>query len=274
MASQPSTLRPAVVVIGDGRPVEFSEALADLERRSMLHRLDVLPHERELAAAVGRMEATPNVVVLLQQRPGEWTAARVEQVHARWPLARLVMLLGSWCEGEPRTGRPPPGVARVYWHQWAPQSGRYWDQQGQGPHPWNLPRSHSPLDVFLETSTVKQGGGELIAIEAADESSFDSLAETLARAGYCTARWRSQRPGDVRGASVLIWDDPGRSRHDLLRLRECCESAGGTPVIAMSGMLRWDDWQAARRWGVAHLLAKPFDLEDLLWCVRIPVRNR
>jgi hypothetical protein len=256
------------MVIGDRAPAEFSEALADLEQRSALQRIDCLSSEPDLRSAVTDSDVAPAIVVLLQHRPGEWTAEQVERVHARWPLARLVILLGSWCEGEPRTGRPPPGVARVYWHQWEAQAGRYWDQQGEGAHPWNLPRSHAPLDGFLEAGVSRPAAGELIAIEAIEESSFDALAETLVRAGYRTVRWRIDRPGEVRGAAALIWDDPGRSRNDWLRLGECCASASGTPVVALSGMLRWDDWQTARRWGVAHLLAKPFDLEDLLWCVR------
>ena len=47
---------------------------------------------------------------------GNGSHCDVEQLRRRVPLAGMVSLLGSWCEGETRTGRPVKGVLRTYWY--------------------------------------------------------------------------------------------------------------------------------------------------------------
>src|SRR5262245_51191431 len=60
----------------------------------------------------------PELIVLTQSRPGEVSCEAVDRLRSAAPLSRLVGLLGSWCEGEVRSGHPWPAVERVYWHQW------------------------------------------------------------------------------------------------------------------------------------------------------------
>ena len=61
---------------------------------------------------------TPEVIVLLQTRPGSIRQFDVERLHCLAPLARLMVVAGPWCEGELRSGRPIQGVTRILWHQW------------------------------------------------------------------------------------------------------------------------------------------------------------
>jgi len=270
------TFQPDVLVIGDSSPVEFQHVLSDLDRRAVRSTLELLPAADSMPERLSEVKVEPTLVFLAQNRPGEWTSPRVEAVHRRWPAARLVMLLGSWCEGELRTGRPVPGVARTYWHQWAAHAGRYWEQRGAGEHPWNLPRTSTSVEQLQLVANVAMGQRDksrLVAIDAVDTRAYDALAESLFRDGHQVARWRTDAGGEVRGADVLIWDDPGRSRTDWGRLRACRESSVGIPLIAIGGMVRWDDWLAAREWGVELVLAKPFDLADLLWAVRAAGRS-
>ena len=50
--------------------------------------------------------------------PGQFSCEAIDRIRTRAPLARLVGLLGSWCEGEVRSGQPWPGTIRIYAHQW------------------------------------------------------------------------------------------------------------------------------------------------------------
>ena len=55
-------------------------------------------------------------------------------------MSPLLAILGSWCEGETRTGRPLPGVARTYWHQWLSRCGKDLERIAAGECPaWGLP---------------------------------------------------------------------------------------------------------------------------------------
>ena len=65
-----------------------------------------------------------DVIVVAEDRPGQYSEETIDRLRRLAPLARVVGLLGSWCEGESRTGRPWPASIRVYWHQWLPRFGR------------------------------------------------------------------------------------------------------------------------------------------------------
>ena len=63
-------------------------------------------------------EIAVDVIVVAQAYPGQFSGEALDRLARLAPLARVVVLLGSWCEGEVRSGRPWPGAIRVYWHQW------------------------------------------------------------------------------------------------------------------------------------------------------------
>lgn len=62
-----------------------------------------------------------DLIVLAESRPGEYSATSIDELRACAPLARVWRLLGSWCEGEQRSGHPPAGCINTYWHQWEPR---------------------------------------------------------------------------------------------------------------------------------------------------------
>ncbi len=267
---------PIVHLFGDDSPPEFGPALDCLRKHAITHHCaaDSLTVHRDSTAGGSLSQpllSSPDVILLLQNRPGQWSAEMVERLHARWPLARLVALLGSWCEGEPRTGRPLPGVARVLWHQWEAVFGRYWESAGDAPHPWRLPRTQAATEPFLADVIEPARGSRLssprplVAIEAVETAGFEALADACRAAGYAVARWRADAPREVQGAAVLVWDEPGWSHEDLDRLQSCVLGAAEVPVIAILGMLRWEDWVRARGLGAAVVLAKPFVLADFCW---------
>jgi hypothetical protein len=64
------------------------------------------------------VEQSYDLVVLAQSRRDQFLDSEVEELITNFPAAPVVGLLGSWCEGESRSGKPYPGVIQVYWHQW------------------------------------------------------------------------------------------------------------------------------------------------------------
>ena len=61
----------------------------------------------------------PELVLLAQARPGADDPSQLERLRAVAPLTRVVVVAGSWCEGELRTGHPAAGVVRLYWYELA-----------------------------------------------------------------------------------------------------------------------------------------------------------
>src|SRR5262245_27178576 len=94
--------QPLVQICGDADYRDFGDAIA------------LLRAEAKLNEAAG---ACPELIVVAQSRPGTFALDRVVSLRQRAPLAGVVGLLGSWCEGETRTGRTWPGVERLYWYE-------------------------------------------------------------------------------------------------------------------------------------------------------------
>ena len=103
-----------ILVLGDMRRAEFRAAQRALDATG---RVNAVSGAAAAEAALQRLEVRPELIVIAQSYPGEFTAAQVDRLRRHAPLARVVALLGSWCEGELRTGRPWPGAIRLYRHQ-------------------------------------------------------------------------------------------------------------------------------------------------------------
>ena len=109
---------PRVLLIGDEHHPEFRAATDWLREHTELIVAATGDDARgELARRRGVDDGPPlepDVMVVAQSRPGQFAAQDLEQLLGLAPLARLVALLGSWCEGETRTGHPWPGVMRLF----------------------------------------------------------------------------------------------------------------------------------------------------------------
>src|SRR2546427_7236671 len=98
--------------VGGWQHAEFSEAVAWLKSRAACLLFDDAGTADSNLRTVEAANA-PIAMVLVQSRPGQISRGSVERLHAAAPLARLVALVGTWCDGELRSGRPWPGVVRV-----------------------------------------------------------------------------------------------------------------------------------------------------------------
>ena len=106
----------SILLLGDTDRAEFQDAWPRLGSWGAVWAFT------EIAAATAALAAgkiVPDVIVVVQAFPGQFSHAMVDRLRRAAPLARLIGLLGSWCEGETRTGSPWPGAVRTYWHQWA-----------------------------------------------------------------------------------------------------------------------------------------------------------
>ncbi len=102
------------LLVGDVQRTEFREAASCLERMAAVEQA----RDVEAAQAVLDREYAPDAIVVAQSYPGEFSHEAVDRLRRAAPLARIIGLMGTWCEGDLRSGRPWPATARLYWHQW------------------------------------------------------------------------------------------------------------------------------------------------------------
>ncbi len=230
--------------------------------------------------------AAPRWIVVLQSWPGEILPADVDHLRRAAPLARIRAVVGSWCEGETRSGKPWPSVPRASWSHWAATLARELRDTAQDrASPWSLPATASAEEALLAAIDPRGPAPSIgdtspgLLIVARERETREALADAAAARGYraraiaspadwsksfaasdASAEPRSWNPG------AILWDTTPAVVGDRNIVERVSRAAAGAPVLAMVGFPRADDARA-REAGVAALVAKPYLLDDLFWRV-------
>lgn len=256
---------PRLLLVGDLERDEFrlaTQGIASLCR---------LVHTSHLEAAFEHLAGSadpPDVIALAQARPGQFAVETVDALRKQAPLARVVGLLGAWCEGETRTGTPWPGVVRLYWHQWAARLAQElaWLARGHCPT-WGLPATCGDDERLLWADSLPHNDRPgLVAIDSASAEMGEFLGSALSARGLGVV-W-SWRDGTLqaRGVSAVVWDCPGSlDAGQLARLACTAAQYPAAGLIALVGFPRGEDALSALSAGAAAVISKPLLLADLFW---------
>ena len=257
---------PVAWLIGDAGHLDFRASVELLNATATVHQFkDAQEAWRE---PIG-LDRHPDVFVFAASRPGMMRARDLEQLRCRLPLVGVVALLGSWCEGEARTGRPVPGLSRCYWYDFP----NWWHWQlelmasGHCPD-WALPATADDHDRSKRRPRqIGEPTAGLIVLQATCWETGDVLADALRTSGYATV-WqpRGGRGARIRGAAAGIWEGRQLDEPELCQLAEFCEQLAkdAAPVVALADFPRRDRYEVAIQAGAAAMLGKPWLNADLL----------
>ncbi|MBR5710193.1 MAG: hypothetical protein IKX40_05505 [Thermoguttaceae bacterium] len=98
-----------ICVVGDANQPEFQYALSNIFNGAYVC----------YAASIEdffRLNPSPDVVVMLQSYPGEYSIPEMERIIQSNPIASLILVTSSWGEGERRTGTPIRDAIRIAWY--------------------------------------------------------------------------------------------------------------------------------------------------------------
>ncbi|HBO45647.1 MAG TPA: hypothetical protein DD670_17310 [Planctomycetaceae bacterium] len=248
--------------LGDSGRNEFREARASLDRFARV------VESARVADALALLDSSfaPAMIVLAQGYPGQFSNDSVDRLRRAAPLARIVGLLGSWCEGEARTGRPWPAAIRIYWHQWPGQGDRELASLAAGVRSaWSLPGTATEEERLLAAAPFSQRRRDgLVAICARRHEVHDWLTAACRSRGYATVQLRPDRPTRIDGARAVLFDASTADDPEMAPLRRLHHDLdGGTPILAMLDFPRVEDRDRARAAGASAILSKPLLLDDL-----------
>jgi hypothetical protein len=260
-----------ILFLGDGDRAEFRHA-----RRS----LDALGRvagfcDAESAAAALAAEGSADVIIIAEAYPGEFPHSAVDRLRRLAPLARVIALLGSWCEGEMRTGKPWPAAIRVYWHQWPARSERELRSLLNGCNStWRLPCTATDEDRLLvaaEAPLPKRQGLVVLHTHQAEREAW--LAAACRACGFATAWVCPPHVARIRGAAAAIFDGTDFQGRELGELRQFSAMLAAAPVIALADFPRSEDRDRILAAGAAEVLSKPLLIEDLAWAFGLGPTN-
>ncbi len=254
---------PRVLIVGAALAPELADLVAAARSRWQAAQVDSL-HE-----TADRLDAEPgfSLIVLLQSRPGQFLASDVLALQLAAPLARWLVLLGPWSEGEMQTGSPLPGVARIYWRQRQRLLSL-------------LDRIHSGLRTELSlppTATMAERIGQaasdpparlavdLIGVVTREKTTFDALAD-VCRSGGCSSIWLlpQQPPPKLRTVAAYLWDFTHGDPLELQQAPVFARLATPAPIVGLLGFPRQQDIAAMADLGIVAVVGKPYLINELL----------
>ena len=281
-----------VLFVGDARRREFREARACLDTMASVRQAD------DVATALAVLQAgfVPEAIVIAQAFPDQFSLEEVDRLRGAAPLARLLGLLGSWCEGEVRTGHPWPGVMRLYWHQFPAQCSREFARLRSGEcSTWGLPitagdeerllraqETISPAEPAENSMPAERG---LIVVWSRQFEMQDWLSSACRLRGYSTVWLAPGRATKVSGAKAAIFDGCRCDEDEIAEFKELAAllgSASGVPgvsevsgipevsdkpvpIVGLLDFPRIEDQARAMAAGAAAVLSKPLAIDDLFW---------
>ena len=227
-----------------------------------------------------KKDIASELLLLAQPRPGYYAQSLLDHLQRLAPLTRIVLVAGSWCEGELRTGQPARGVLRLYWYDLA----AWWRdamtcQAAGGCPPWSEPqedgyagrlRKNASQSGAGQAGAVQSGAGRLIEVDTLEYETFATLAALLTSGGWA-AVWqrRGSRPIMTTGTKAGIWDGGQLDPPEIDQLAHFCQSlkkcAGClVPVTVLLDFPRSEHISMAQVAGAQTVLPKPYRMDDLL----------
>jgi hypothetical protein len=187
------------------------------------------------------------------------------------PLARVVVLLGSWCEGETRSGAPLADLHRLYWHEARQAAPRELAALAAGRvSRWSWPAMAAPFSAPIPTD--RRNG--LVVVFSGSVVMAEAVSFALREAGWETALAQPTGAKLILGAKAIVWDvAAGADRADA-DWETLQTGFAGVSVVAVCGFPRPQDVARLRSMGVDVVLGKPFQISDLTAAVEATVVGR
>jgi len=254
----------SILLVGSTRRSEFRQARAALDKHG---RVVAVADVETAADAMAAEDLAPDLIIVAQSFPGQFSSASIDRLRRLAPLARLLGLLGTWCEGETRTGQPWPAAIRIYWHEWQSRVEQEiaWLREGAC-STWALPITASEEERLLLLADEPMGVREgRIAVWTPHFDMQDWLRAACRRRGYETVWLEPHRPIRAEGATAAIFDGNECRGREAQSLRRLAAELGPTPIIALLEFPRVEDHARALAAGARAVLSKPLLMEDLFW---------
>lgn len=272
-SSSAETSGLVIVCVGRTKRSEFLDVLPSLAPWGTVF---TAPTPHAAHAQLTRESLAPDVIVLAQSYPGEFTDKQIDDLRRDSPLARLVAVLGTWCEGEMRSGTPWSGAVRVYWHQWKPHCHSEMQRLLAGRESvWSLPPTAGDEErcLTIAARTHERGtsprfqqaaGHGLVDIVTDQYDVFDLLAAACRDRDY-EPRWlQTLDEPQADAPAVVVFDAAGDANVELIRFRRLRLQKDAV-VIVLADFPRIADCNRFLRAGATAVLSRPFFWDDLFW---------
>lgn len=233
-----------ILILGDTRPAEMRSLIA------MTTPLLGTDDAREISNVKEVLRLAdenwfPDLVIVIQNRPDEFSADDVANLLSAFPLARWICCFGFWCESDGRNRDFWPPAIRISARSAETRIRRELDVLRNGSSALPLTAGREEVFAFDHPSELSSSGnGENIRIVSPDRKLKRWLFDLLTDSGY--------RPGND-DATGVIWDADPMTPESLEHLKTL---AATQPVVVLMNAATARDTDELTAAGVSAVLPK------------------
>jgi hypothetical protein len=259
-----------VLLIGPSDEPLFAEIVASVHAAGDVSHIDT-------AASLVELDRTqaPDVVLVLQQWPDEYPRQHVLAMIDAYPLARLLVCYGPWCDSDGRTRDHWPHVVRVPLAIAARRFVQELENLRRGAR--RLPLTADRTEAYPSVADIRSLRSTKplsIGIVSPDRALIDHLSDVLRAAGHwphTAGHWPHTAGTDP--PDLLLWDaDPwdAPSRVELARL---LARHPEVPCIGLCGFPRRELTLELQRAVIVAILPKVVENGTLVACLEQTARQ-
>lgn len=216
----------------------------------------------DCASAVERLtadEISPELILLAQPLSGTYQQQDIEALRHAAPLAQLVVVAGTWCEGELRTGTPLRGVMRIYWYElisWCKAN-----QDQNVPFISTLEGPFAPRSKYFEIEAYEK---TMVAIHTPWLANFDAISAGLTPFGI-DCHWLRPSGNTPPDTSVIIWDGGQLDPREFSAFQSLAAQAKKQQMalVALLDFPRKEHFDQLGKLGCQTILGKPYIIDEL-----------
>jgi hypothetical protein len=254
-----------VLLLGDPALDDFRPAVETIRHRVPGERIREATGAHDLAALVGAEGWHPDLIVVLQSWPDQFSENDVHKLLALCPLARIVCCFGPWCDSDGRTRSIWPLAVRI---PIAAARGRLirelalLDNDNDPAAP--LPLTASRAEIFDNDSRAPADKSpENVRATAAAVISPDRPFRRMLEAAARDWGYRVHESSQGDAPAVIFFDADPWDVQRMIILRTIREAHPQAKLVACAGFPRPDLGTALRENGADDVWFKLSPLADL-----------
>lgn len=257
------TLPPRIFVIGDADRAEMSEVrtwFQAVSEHADIVRFNQLPHAAD---------TVPDLIIVAQSWPDEFSAADVNAVLGRWPLTQWVICFGAWCESDGRTRSVWPIGLRVPARTASSRLSHVWDiVTGRRSEPLPITASRDEAFEFdlvsFSASPAAINEPSLcnsVFVDSPDPA-IQSWLEQLARSKGAShiAATAAELPHGGR----VLWDVDPDFDESVRNLKQFCQQHPDARVVAVVGLAHPEVIEQLRTAGAEQVVTKAYASSEMI----------
>lgn len=251
---------PTLLLVGNAGHAEMhcvAEAVATLVPTKQLFRAAAIADIESVLANSG---AFPDLVIVCQTWPDEFTRAEISHLFEKFPLATVLCCFGSWCDSDGRNRDLWPPATRTAAAESAGLIRRVWEDAAASRPP--LPATAAIEEVFerQHAGTIGHLGRDKtgsVHVSSADPAIRAWLNDALIAASFQTAS--ADAPWQAAIWDAPVWDD--RAAEKLKHFHDAHPDKG---VLVLIGGMRPHQAQQAEKCGGDCVLPKTAPIDTIL----------